>query len=108
MLALFAMIIKHYPNLWAAMGLAFILGITLGPVFIATNTMAQVVSDPSMRGKVFSALEIVIHFAFLIAMLLSSWISRFVPEAVILISVGCITSAVGIVGFFKKHNDLRV
>ena len=51
-----------------------------------------------MRGKIFSALEIVIHFAFLVAMLISSWLSEFIPRGNILIAVGAIVAVTGLVG----------
>lgn len=88
MLVSFAFFISQNPNIWLAMILLFAWGTTVGPIFIASNTLVQVVSTEDMRGKVFSALEIVIHFAFLVAMLMSSWISDFVGSQWILMWVG--------------------
>ncbi len=99
MLVFFAYFVQHYPNIKMAMVLSGLLGLIVGPIFIATNTTIQIVSDESMRGKVFSALEVIIHLAFLLSMFLSSWLSKFVGCVWILIGVGIIFALVGIIGF---------
>ncbi len=101
MLILFSIAIQSYPNIWVAMALAMLLGMIIGPIFIAANTMVHVVSDEKMRGKVFSMLEIVIHLAFLIAMLLSSWLAKFIGEIWILVFTGIVIFAIGVIGNIK-------
>jgi len=101
MLVLFALLVHHYPNIVMAIVLAFLLGVIIGPIFIASNTIVHLVSEEGMRGKVFSALEIVIHFAFLVAMLISSWVSEFVSHVFVLIIVGSVVTLVGLFGFLK-------
>jgi len=103
MLILFALLVHAFPNILMAMALSFVLGLIIGPIFIASNTIVHLVCEEGMRGKVFSALEIVIHFAFLVTMLLSSWISEFVPRVSVLIAVGAVVSAVGLYGFVKAR-----
>jgi MFS transporter, DHA3 family, macrolide efflux protein len=102
MLVLFAIYVHYYPNIFAAMFLAIILGLIVGPIFIASNTMTHIFSNEEMRGRVFSALEIVIHFAFLMAMLLSSWLSDFVQEVWILVTVGGIVALIGLWGLIRN------
>lgn len=102
LLAAFALSIYFEPHLTVAMVLALALGIVTGPVFITANTIVHVVSDANMRGKVFSALEIVIHLAFLIAMLISSWFAEFIPKVWILVGVGTICCCVGVAGLRMK------
>jgi UMF1 family MFS transporter len=99
MMAAFAVLVKQYPSLILASALSILLGLIIGPIFIASNTMVHVVADQEMRGKIFSALEIVIHFAFLAAMLVSSLLSEFIPPSGILVAVGIIFASVGIWGF---------
>jgi len=60
-----------------------------------------------MQGKVFSSLEVVIHFAFLVAMLISSWLSEIVSSAVILSSVAVIFTVVGAAGLVKFRKDVK-
>jgi hypothetical protein len=56
------------------------------------------VSDEKMRGKVFSALEIVIHMAFLISMMVSSWLSDHIERVWILVGVGGLFAVIGVLG----------
>jgi len=105
MLILFASLIHQFPNRIVAISLTFLLGLIIGPIFIASNTVVHLVCDEEMRGRVFGGLEIVIHFAFLVSMFISSWISGFVSNYWILIAVGVIFAFVGILGFFKMKTD---
>lgn len=98
---LFALIVYFYTNIITAAALAVLLGLVLGPVFIASNTIVHVVSDQQMRGKVFSALEVVIHLAFLLAMLSSAWISEFVNRVWILTGVGILFALIGVIGLIR-------
>jgi len=104
MLILFSLLVHYYSNLVMAMLLAFILGFVIGPIFIASNTIVHLVCEEGMRGKVFSALEIVIHFAFLIAMLISSWASEIVSHVAVLSTVGITIALIGLFGFMKARN----
>lgn len=99
MLLVFSLGVYYFPVLSATFILAFLLGLVIGPVFIASQTMIHLVSAENMRGKVFSGLEVVIHFAFLVAMFISSWLSEFIGRVWILIFVGIIFALVGIIGF---------
>jgi MFS family permease len=106
MLILFSLVVYHFPNLFFALAISFMWGVIIGPIFIASNTIIHFVSEDKMRGKMFSALEIVIHFAFLVAMLLSSWLAQFFEIVSILVTVGVLVSGVGIIGFARsKHHQ---
>jgi len=106
MLVFFSLMVYYFHNILMAVFIAFFWGMVIGPIFIASNTIIHLVSDEGMRGKVFSALEIVIHFAFLIAMLISSFLSEFIPSVWILTTVGIVTAVVGIIGFIRsKHHS---
>ncbi len=107
MLMAFALLVVYYPNMPMVMGLTFLWGVVIGPVFIAANAVVHLVGDEKMRGKVFSAFEIVIHFAFLISMFLSSWLSQFIAHEWILISVGVMIVLVGIGGLKNKGEVLQ-
>lgn len=106
MLIVFASVTFRFANLWMAMLLSFSLGLTIGPIFVAANTIVQLISNEEMRGKVFSALEIIIHLSFLITMFLTSWLSEFVESVWILVVVGVICSLVGVVGFIGPPSRL--
>ena len=108
MLIVFACVVAHVQNIFAAMVLAVLLGLVIGPIFIAANTVVHLVSDENMRGKVFSAMEIVIHFAFLIAMFASSIAAKYVDKFWILVTVGGLIVVVGLTGFIRgEHEQAR-
>jgi len=99
----FASVVGHYPVIWFAMSLATVLGMVVGPIFIAAYSMVHIYCDNEMRGKIFSSLEIVIHFAFLMAMMASSWMTQFVTEGSVLIGAGAIVMVTGFIGFIKAR-----
>ncbi len=107
-LSSFAVLVYSRPNMLLAGSLALGLGIMMGPIFIVANTVAHKVSVQSMQGKVFTAIEIVTHFAFLISMLGSSIVSRHVAQVWILAFIGGIFTLVGLWGWlkYKRHPDL--
>ena len=104
MMLAFATAVQVFPNMILASFLALSMGLVIGPVFIAANTITHVVSEQKMRGKVFAALEIVIHLAFLVAMLASSLLSEYVGRVWILLGVGVIFSGVGVFGAIRFRN----
>jgi MFS family permease len=101
MMAVFALSVQTLKNIWVAQALAILLGIVVGPIVIAANTVVHKVATTEMQGKVFSAMEFAIHLAFLVTMLISSKLSEYVPHAWILMSVGVVFCAVGGWGFFR-------
>ncbi|MCA9399596.1 MAG: hypothetical protein KC618_07595, partial [Candidatus Omnitrophica bacterium] len=48
--------------------------------------------------------EIVINFAFLVAMFISSWLSNFVPKFSILTVVGVLCAFVGLLGLTRSRD----
>ncbi|MCX5681370.1 MAG: MFS transporter [Candidatus Omnitrophica bacterium] len=91
-MVVFALVVNRYPQIYTAGALAFLLGVIIGPIFIAANTIIHLVSKQDMRGRVFSSLEVVMHLGFLIAMFTSAFLSEKlkIPNAHILITVGCL------------------
>ena len=106
MMTLFALMVRLYPQLGVAAVLSLLLGMVLGPIFIAANTIVLLVADEKMRGKVFSSLEIIIHFAFLVAMLSSSLLSEYIDRIWILVGVGGVFSLLGLLGLIKYRKGL--
>lgn len=108
MLILFVTNVYHFPRLSVAMILVMLLGVMAGPVFIAANTLTHQVCEEQMRGKVFSALEMVVHFAFLVAMFISSYLAEYFERAWILTGVGTILILVGIFGLIMFRSNLAL
>jgi MFS transporter, DHA3 family, macrolide efflux protein len=106
MMTVFAFVVATSQNRWVGMVLASILGLVVGPIVIASNTIVHYVCSAEMRGKVFSSLEFVMHLAFLLAMVTSSFLSRHVDNMWILIGIGLIFVCVGVIGLLRyKGNE---
>ncbi len=101
MVAVFAALVHVTHNRAIAAGLAFGLGVAIGPVVIAANTVVNQVCSAEMSGKVFAALEFVMHLAFLLAMLASAYAAEHVSRVWILVAVGAIFFVVGVFGLLK-------
>ena len=101
MIALFAASVTGSHSRLMAIGLSFVLGFVIGPVVIASNTVVQQASSMEMSGKVFAALEFVMHLSFLVAMLVSSFLADHIARVWILIGVGGIFLGVGVIGLMK-------
>jgi len=101
MVVLFASIVQVTHDRLLALGLSFVLGIVVGPVMVAPNTVINKLCAMEMSGKVFAAMEFVVYLAFLLAMMLSSFLSEHIDRLWILIAVGVIFMLVGVVGLFK-------
>jgi len=101
----FAAIVHTTRNRMLAAALTFILGFVVGPIVIAANTVINTVCSKQMSGKVFSALEFVMHLAFLLAMLASAYAAEYVSRLWILAVVGVIFLGVGLLGLFKHKEN---
>ncbi len=104
MMAVFALAVATLKSRFVGMALAGILGLVIGPIVIASNTIVHYVCSAEMRGKVFASLEFVMHLAFLLAMVTSSFLSKHVGRMWILIGVGVVFCAVGLMGLIKYKN----
>ncbi len=107
-MAVFALVVEKYPQILTACVLAFLLGLIIGPIFIAANTVIHVVSHDKMRGRVFSSMEVVMHLGFMVAMFVSAMLSEklHVPNGHILVGVGCLFAVIGILGLVKYRKNL--
>ena len=101
MVALFAVGAQGTHDRFLAMALSFVIGLSISPAVIAANTVVHEVCSSQMSGKVFSALEFVMHLAFLAAMLTASYCAQQVGRMWILMAVGGIFIGVGLIGLIK-------
>lgn len=106
----FVVVLTAYPNFLVAAILAFIFGMIVSPIMAAVNTLVHEASSSQMRGKVFSSLEIVMHFAFLLFMLISSKLADVIGEFRLLLSLGIIIIVIGIFGIIKYsfRNEVKI
>ncbi|MBI5873543.1 MAG: MFS transporter [Candidatus Omnitrophica bacterium] len=106
-LSIFVLAVLKAPNLLIALALAFILGLVVSPVMVISNTLVQELTDSTMRGKVFSSLEIVVHFAFLVAMLVSAPLADRIGAVKILLSVSSLLVLIGLAGLIGQYGKVR-
>ena len=99
MIVVFALSLGHYPYFLLAAVLSLLLGLLVSPIMIASNTIIHNASENEMRGKIFSSMEIVMHFGFLLFMFISSILAEKIPHATILVTVGLLFSVLGAVNF---------
>jgi len=95
-LLVFALNIQHYPYFFIAAILSFIMGFSVSPIIIATNTIIHNVSDNNMMGKTFSSLEIVMHLGFIIFMFISGLCAKRFSHVSILVTAGVLFIVLGI------------
>ena len=85
-LTVFVLGLLHYPYFFFAACLAFISGACVSPVIISCNTLIHNSSQNGMMGRVFTSLEILMHFSFLLFMFLSSFLAEFIqPQTILLV-----------------------
>lgn len=103
MLVVFALLINRYPYFMAAAGLSVLLGLSIAPIMIASNTIIHNASDNEMMGKIFSSLEIVMHLGFILFMFISSIFAEKFSHLWILVVVGGGLSVLGAANLFLNR-----
>ncbi|MDP3786309.1 MAG: MFS transporter [Candidatus Omnitrophota bacterium] len=101
----FTVLLKWTQSFVFASAAAAVLGIAVAPIGISTNTIIHEVTYENMRGRVFSSLGIVMNFAFLVFMLISSKLAERVDRSWILYSVSVFYVISGILGLILKKGD---
>jgi len=88
---------------------AFALGIFASPLAISLYTLLHETLPEKMRGRIFSSLEVVIHFSFLVFMFLAAILAeRFhVPEVWILLCAGFLFAVCGLSQWTRPRVDRR-
>jgi DHA3 family macrolide efflux protein-like MFS transporter len=85
---------------------SLILGMSVSPIMIASNTLVHELTDTNMRGKIFTAVEIVVHFAFLAFMFITASLAEQVGQFAILIGVGIFVIIIGILGILRRSDQI--
>lgn len=94
----------HFVSFHLTAALAFVLGMSISPIMIASNTLVHEVTHAEMRGKIFTTLEIVTHFAFLIFMFITASLAEHVGQFAILITAGISMCCMGIWGLMRRND----
>jgi len=99
----FIIVSKLTASVHAAMILAVLIGISVGPVFISGNTLIHEVIKTEMRGRIFSSLGIVMNLGFLIAMFIASKVSEYISPGRIIILIAGILFVYGLAGAARSN-----
>jgi len=99
----FVLIIKAYPSGVIASGFSFFLGLLGAPIVIACNSLIHRRGDNDLLGRVFSSLEVVMHFSFVVFMLLASFLADIFSPFAIIITVGIIVFLFSLQSFLKTN-----
>jgi len=103
MVVVFSCVVQATHDRFWALGLSFVLGLVVGPVMVAPNTVINKLCAMEMSGKVFAAMNFVVYLAFLLAMMISSFLSIHIDRLWILVGVGGIFMMVGLVGLLRSN-----
>jgi MFS family permease len=87
---LFTLAVNRYPNLLLGGALVGLLGLTISPIMVTTNTLAHETIPEDVRGRIFSSLEAVIHLAFLVFMFVAAYAAKYIDRFWIIIAVGSV------------------
>ncbi len=89
-LILFAYLTAIFSSFLLSGLLGVLLGMTLLPIFISSNTSLHELIPASLHGRTFSAIEVVTHLGFLIFMMLTGILGGMIGNQGILVSVGIV------------------
>lgn len=94
-IVLFAILISWTESFPVAAITSIILGITISPIIIGVQTLIHEIVPEKLRGRIFSSLEIIIHFAFVVFMIISSLIADIIAPMWVLIWAGVLLVILG-------------
>ncbi len=101
---LFVLALKIISLFWLGFVFVFLLGISMSPIAISSNTIIHETIDEGMRGRVFSLMGIIMNGGFIVFMFLSSILAEHVDRMWIILACGFIFSFVGVIGYvFSKR-----
>jgi MFS transporter, DHA3 family, macrolide efflux protein len=106
-LAVFAKIIAVHTSITAAAVMSLVLGLISAPIAIGLYTSLHQRLPHKLRGKIFSAVEIVIHTGFLVCMFLSAWIAEYTQEVWVMMAVGVLFAIWGVFGLMRYPVDIK-
>ncbi len=102
---LFSVIVNYFKNFFVAAITTVLIGLSMSPIIISVQTFIHELVPNNIRGRVFSSLEIIIHIAFVIFMILGSFLADHIGPLYILVGTGILLIILGISSFwyFKKY-----
>ncbi len=106
-LVLSVVLLKYYPSKLFAFFSVFLLGIVVSPIVVAVNSLIHKDSDSSLWGRIFSSLEVVIHFAFIVFMFITSFLAEIFKPFTIIVTVGIIIFIFSLYNLISDYDSSR-
>jgi len=107
-ITIFTISVELYPNIFLAGAASALIGLCVSPITVSTNTLTHETIPEEIRGRIFSSLEAVIHLAFLVFMFIAAYAAKITERFWILIAVGVIFSACGILGMLSQKRRASI
>lgn len=107
-IVIFSLSLKLWPSFFVTGILTAVLGIFASPIIVSSNTLLHEVMADKLRGRTFSSLEIIMHIAFLVFMVLTSLVAERVRKDLLLIIIGLIFSSIGAVKLMRGTNTTNL
>jgi MFS family permease len=106
-LIVFAELIDYFNNPTVTAIMVLVLGFISAPIMISLYTTLHQRIPDHLRGKIFAAIEMLIHAGFLLFMFLSVLIAKHTDELQVVIMVGIIAIIWGIYGLIRMPIDIE-
>lgn len=103
-LVVFVVVIKNIPSSVLSCLFSFILGGLVAPIVVGCNSLIHKRSENNFWGRIFSSLEVVMHFSFIVFMFISSILAEVFSPFSIILSVGIIVSGFSFISLFSKQD----
>ena len=87
---------------------AFFVGFCIAPVFVLSETLLQLGTDLTRRGRIFSARDFVMRLVFMIGVALAGTITRAEGTSVALLTAAGVVAAAGAVTLWRGRIELQV
>ncbi|OQX84851.1 MAG: hypothetical protein B6D55_08315 [Candidatus Omnitrophica bacterium 4484_70.2] len=101
----FVLFIEKIASIKVALFLSFILGNCIGPIIVGTTTLIHRTCSSQLHGKVFSSLEIAIHFSFIISMFIAASVSNLIGVLYFLIILSIIITLYSLTGILNGYKS---
>ena len=103
-LVIFVVALKNVPNRLLGWGFSFVLGGVIAPIMIGCNSLIHKKSEDNFWGRIFSSLEVVMHFSFVVFMFITSILAEAFSPFLIIMWVGVIIAFVSFISLLKKED----
>ncbi|MFH1678293.1 MAG: MFS transporter [Candidatus Omnitrophota bacterium] len=102
-LFVFVYSLTNYPYFLIAAGLAFVLGLVVSPIIISCYTLIHNSGHNQMMGRIFSSIDMLMCFSFVVFMFLSSYLAERISPSLILTVVACMFVVLGIISLIFQR-----